>query len=592
MRTYVIKRLLLMIPTLFGVSLVVWVILTCAPEPPIAAQAPGAEGKSTGDAGGLSQSVKVFRAQYGLDRPAVLNPYYKLTAEEVRKKLLDANDRAAEVKVRSDAQEQLIRWGYYAVPALHSFVAGTDVALRDTAMSWLVKSAQRVAVGAETGRLDPETSRRNAEIVIENEILDLYRWNAGDSEVRKQAGVLAFRAWFHGSQDQFPAVTPAEQDRIAQELDQPPLPEAAGARSDVSALVAIALADETRRERALERLASSLTASLTVDPASDPVAAEFRRLHQTAFERIRWQASDPPSRQQAGMQLLEDWWFGSAQRWDYSGSGWARVLFLETRFAQYWGNLLRLDLGYSTQYKMPVVTLILEKLKYSLTLSVTSLLLAYLVAVPLGMLSARIHGSWAERALSLFVFGLYSLPSFFVATLLVRYLAKGQPGSFEWIPDGGFADINAWRLSTTAYVKDVAWHVVAPIICMTYGSFAALSRYAKSGLMNVLRSDYVRTARAKGLSEFTVTVKHAGRNGIIPVITLLGTTLPTIVGGAFIIEWIFSIPGFGLLTVNSIFQRDLNVIIGITLLVAVLTMIGILLSDLLYAVVDPRISFS
>ena len=127
---------------------------------------------------------------------------------------------------------------------------------------------------------------------------------------------------------------------------------------------------------------------------------------------------------------------------------------------------------------------------------------------------------------------------------------------------------------------------------MTYVSLAALSRYTKTGLLHIIRSDFVRTARAKGLGEFTVTVKHAARNGIIPVVTLLGTTLPVIVGGNFIIEWIFSIPGFGLLTINSINARDYNVIIGVELVVAVLTMIGILLSDLLYAVVDPRISYS
>ncbi|NJN14729.1 MAG: ABC transporter permease [Planctomycetes bacterium] len=146
-------------------------------------------------------------------------------------------------------------------------------------------------------------------------------------------------------------------------------------------------------------------------------------------------------------------------------------------------------------------------------------------------------------------------------------------------------------MPTLTKVGDVLWHIVTPVVCMTYGSLAALSRYAKTGVLNVIRSDFVRTARAKGLSEFQITAKHAARPGIIPVVTLLGTTLPVIVGGSFIIEWIFSIPGFGLLSVQSIYARDYNVIIGTTLIVAILTMVGILLSDLLYAVVDPRISF-
>ncbi len=121
---------------------------------------------------------------------------------------------------------------------------------------------------------------------------------------------------------------------------------------------------------------------------------------------------------------------------------------------------------------------------------------------------------------------------------------------------------------------------------------SGLSRYAKTGLLDVIRSDYVRTARAKGLSEFWVIGKHATRNGIIPIITLLGTTLPVLVGGSVIIETIFGIPGFGRLTVESIFNRDYNVIIGIQLVVGVLVMLGILLSDILYAIVDPRISYS
>ena len=123
-------------------------------------------------------------------------------------------------------------------------------------------------------------------------------------------------------------------------------------------------------------------------------------------------------------------------------------------------------------------------------------------------------------------------------------------------------------------------------------SLAALSRYAKSGILNVIRADYIRTARAKGLKERVVILKHALRNGIMPVVTLLGTTLPVIVGGSVVIETIFLIPGMGHLMIESILARDYNVVIGITMITAVLTMIGILVSDILYAVIDPRISYT
>ena len=146
-------------------------------------------------------------------------------------------------------------------------------------------------------------------------------------------------------------------------------------------------------------------------------------------------------------------------------------------------------------------------------------------------------------------------------------------------------------LTTWEHVKDIAWHGAAPIFCMTYASLAGLSRYAKSGVLNQIRSDYVRTARSKGLPEAVVILKHTVRNGIIPIVTLLGTTLPVIVGGSIIVESVFTIPGIGHLIWDSINQRDYNVVIGESLIVAVLTMVGILLSDILYAIVDPRISY-
>ena len=127
---------------------------------------------------------------------------------------------------------------------------------------------------------------------------------------------------------------------------------------------------------------------------------------------------------------------------------------------------------------------------------------------------------------------------------------------------------------------------------MTYGSFAALSRYARTGLLEVIHADYIRTARAKGVPESMVIIKHAVRNGMIPVITLLGTVLPILIGGSVIIEVIFSIPGMGLMTYDAILNRDYNVIMAVQLISAVLVMSGVLLADILYAVVDPRISHS
>jgi peptide/nickel transport system permease protein len=140
-------------------------------------------------------------------------------------------------------------------------------------------------------------------------------------------------------------------------------------------------------------------------------------------------------------------------------------------------------------------------------------------------------------------------------------------------------------------VSDLAWHLVLPVGCMTYGALAALSRYMRTGMLEVIQADYIRTARAKGLPERVVIGKHGLRNGLLPILTLLAGLLPAVLGGSVIIEYIFGIPGIGLWTIESIYQRDYNVIMGVQLLSTVLVLFGLLLTDLSYALVDPRIRF-
>lgn len=284
-------------------------------------------------------------------------------------------------------------------------------------------------------------------------------------------------------------------------------------------------------------------------------------------------------------------WYGkNKSRFEYSFGRKIAIFFTDTRFFKYWENLIRFDFGVSHVDKQPVMGKILSKLKYSLCLSVPAVILAYIISVPLGVFSAVKQNSLFDRVCAVILFMLYSLPSFFVATILLYFFSQG--GDFIKIfPTGGFQNPNFEGLTVLQQIGDVLWHLVLPLICMTYGSFASLSRYARTGMLDVIRSDYVRTARAKGLSEFVVVVKHAMRNGMIPIITLLGTLLPVIIGGSVIIEYIFGIPGMGLLSITSIYNRDYNMIMGIQLISAILVLIGILLSDLMYALVDPRISF-
>lgn len=238
------------------------------------------------------------------------------------------------------------------------------------------------------------------------------------------------------------------------------------------------------------------------------------------------------------------------------------------------------DLGTSFKYNLPVTDMILEALPITLGLSLVSLFITYLVAVPIGIFSAVKPGSFLDRTLTLVLFVLYSLPSQWVGILLIVSLGVG----LGWFP------IQGLHSQGDDSFLDLVMHVVLPIICLTYATFASLSRYMRASMLETIRQDFIRTARAKGLPERVVVLKHALRNSLISIVTLLGLTLPALVGGSVIIERIFGLPGMGHLSFEAILGKDIPVLMGTTSLAGLLTMVGLLVSDLLYAVVDPRIS--
>ncbi len=267
-----------------------------------------------------------------------------------------------------------------------------------------------------------------------------------------------------------------------------------------------------------------------------------------------------------------------------------RVLFCETQFATYLARVVRLDFGVSVHDRKPVFDTLVGRLKYSIGISLGAIVLAYLLAIPLGVASALWRGTRKDAVLSAVLFSLYSLPSFFTATILLRWLTVGEP--FAWFPPGGFHTARGFdALTTGERVLDVAHHLVLPILCLAYPSLAYLSRYVRASMLDALASDWVRTARAKGLSSRAVVVRHALRNALLPLVTLVGNVLPAVFGGALVIEVVFDIPGVGSGLYQAIVQRDPNLILCGTLLLAVLTLLGFLLSDILYSIVDPRIRF-
>jgi peptide/nickel transport system permease protein len=271
---------------------------------------------------------------------------------------------------------------------------------------------------------------------------------------------------------------------------------------------------------------------------------------------------------------------------------WERLYGLDKPWYQAYfiwlSNTVRLDLGRSIpQNNKPVTELIAERAPATLMLSVTSIILAYALSVPLGLWTTVRSGTLRERAVSTALYMLYSLPAF-VAALYLQLLFYSKLG---WLPLFGMYSDNYDSLSTVGKAWDVLKHAIMPIACFTYGSLAFDTRFIKANLQEVIRQDYIRTARAKGVPPGRVIWHHAFRNTLIPFVTLLGLALPSLLGGAVILEQIFGWPGMGRLYFEAIGQRDYDTIMGLTLMFSVLTLLGQLLADILYAVVDPRVTY-
>lgn len=267
--------------------------------------------------------------------------------------------------------------------------------------------------------------------------------------------------------------------------------------------------------------------------------------------------------------------------------GYDKPVYIQ--YLKMWKNILTLDFSVSRIDYRPVLDKLLEAIPYTLTINFLTIFIIYIISIPMGVYSALHDSSRFDHFLTFLLYLLYSLPSFWVALLLLKYFSGGD--FLDLFPLGGFSSDFSDRLSWEQKLLDIAWHLFLPVIVSVYSGFAFLSRFIKSSVLEALRSEYIRTARAKGLTERRVIFVHALRNSLIPLVTLMAGLLPGLFGGSVIIEQIFSIPGMGKLAYDSIYANDDPVIIAVVLFSAILTMLGILLADLVYTLVDPRISF-
>lgn len=598
MFAYIVKRLLIMVPTLFAILLIVFFLVNIAPgSPGESLNVSGSENaQQTAEA---RESYRRFKEQYYLDKPILLNFRFRLGRADVIEEL---ETIAQNMSLTLPGEEVALGIGRRTTRIIES-IANEEYNQREVALGLLradsleyareleeLQNMQRVEISAARPQRPEPKRYRKAESRVEDWGMDIVPHLveiANNYLVASSAAGESRDFWASGLSDEGLSSLSHE-----------------GIQQNGSVWRLDRVMTEKVRFLAVQRLSVSAQRRIVVE-RGESATAERRELNDSILAENRtiagwtYELRAAEARRAEVQRQWNEWFVEHQERFASSTSKTISSVFLETRFAKYFGNLMPFDfsprfrfrmpdLGSSMRFRKPVTEVIGDHWHYSVFLSVASLLLAYLISVPIGVLAAvRRNGPIADRGVGIVLFVLYSLPNFFAATILQSYLTASR--GVDIFPVTGFDSGMRMQMTTLEYWGDVAIHMVLPVFCLTYVSLASLSRYARSGLLEVIRSDYIRTARAKGLSEWIVIVKHAVRNGMIPIITLLGSTLPVLIGGSIIIEFIFGIKGMGALMLTSINFRDYNVIMGILLLSSVLTLIGILLSDIAYSLVDPRI---
>lgn len=256
-----------------------------------------------------------------------------------------------------------------------------------------------------------------------------------------------------------------------------------------------------------------------------------------------------------------------------------------TQYLLWLKRFFKMDFGRSLIDNQPVFSKILSRLPATILLQGISLVIVFLIAVPIGIISAIKRNSLFDRVMTVLVFIGYALPAFWFALILVFVFGF----KLEWFPISAMAPWYTVYLDSFGKIKDVIWHLVLPVTAIVVTSLASLCRYTRSSMIEIMEEKYILTARAKGLSEKRVVMVHALRNAFLPIITILGLSLPVLISGSFIFETIFAWPGMGRMGYEAIMNYDYPVVMGVGVMATFLTLIGVFASDVLYAVADPRI---
>jgi peptide/nickel transport system permease protein len=536
MLRYALRRTLWAIPTLFGVSLVVFFVTTLIPDPAEDIALDYGAAILASDPFALDAVEEQRRSRF-LDLPRFFNaePRDVRSRAEAAVAHLVASDNEA-----PSAAHRLVRLGGAALPFVLPKLDNLPPAERGRVAVALAPIAERM--GLRVARSE------------------------GGLRVPDQASLFWEHFWQDRSTDfTAPAIRRAVHRMVLRSTD---LREQDIVQVDTFALDELVLAMGTTTDReALARLASAAS-HVTGRAVEIPVDAD-------------------PLFARRALADWQEWWY--VHRTDYVplvGAERMAATVSETRYGKWVLRAVSGQLGISARDGEPIYDKLRARVPVTLGLTALAMLVSYALAVPLGVYSAVRRGRPVDTVLAVVLFAMYSLPTFWAAELLVRAFAGG--GSLGIMPGDGM-ESHTGVIVGLSHVRDVALHLVLPVSALTLGSLASLSRYQRASMLDVIGQDYIRTARAKGVPVLRLVVVHALRNALMPTVTLAGLQLPVLFGGAFIVEEVFGLPGLGYETLRAVEAHDAAWLTATILVMAVITTVGLIASDVAYGALDPRV---
>jgi len=603
-----------MIPTLFGVTVVTFVIMQLAPGDPMLNQlTPGGGADKKGE---TRESYLLRMRDLKLDKPWLFNfrGFYSFK-----------NDLLQAAKLRALSEEELtaLLARMHKDPQNHTRIMqfvdnlgdkgrGIKNFRRDLGdpekYSSLVRAipaysqnyfekmgSAAVPGGMQLLESDELTTREKTALInllnfmVVDKVQATYARDASESETPRVQSI--WRLWWKRNQGEF---EPLEAEKLAQ-LQGDLKKMAASSREDLFKMTERISGED--KPYLLPFLAGILLDDPKMLPAGRKastlnekvIAAMILKLFVARPLEMNANQSDSPEKIAEVIENWSDHYQRRSDEYQYSTGGSLWRVLADTQYAHMIWRLVTFDFGRSAlKDRTPVREKLWTAFTVSAPLMIMSQLIIYLVAVPAGITCAVNRGNWIDTATSLGLFLLYSVPPFVAAMIFLLLFCYGD--YLELFPMQRLHSSNAADMSWPAWFIDYMWHATLPVICLSLFSLAAIAMYARTSLLDVIEQDYIRTARAKGVSKFWVTYKHAFRNGMIPILTLFSNILPAMLGGSVLIEALFNIPGMGRLGWQAIEQQDYPTVMALVYVQAIVVLLTILLTDVLYVVVDPRIS--